>query len=340
MTNQTHSATALERANLKGLPPVRAIVRSWRRLTGGGAPTLVACSGGADSCALALALWSAKAPITIGHVVHDLRPESEAHEDRDIARDLADRLDIPFIESAVRIAGAGNDEGAARSARYEALASMAKEAGCSFVVSAHHAGDQLESMLMAIARGAGLEGMSGVASSRPLEDSVTLVRPMLSTLRSDAEEICNVAGVTWAHDATNDDTDRFRSAVRHGPARQLLELRPGASLGAARAGDLLRDAALLVRDRTDEVFGASDAWERAELRDERAVVLGAGLRSAAIRLSGGGGADALTRRVVDPVVRAIKDDSTEPRHFNWSGGIQVIVTARLVTLSRTDGDQP
>jgi len=342
MTNPTHipisKATTLTRANLKGLPAVRAIVLSWRRLTGGGAPTLVACSGGADSNALALALWSAGAPITIGHVVHDLRPATEARADRDVARALAERLGVPFVESSIHVKGLGNDEGEARAGRYAALTEMAEGAGCSFIASAHHADDQLESMLMAIARGAGLEGLSGVAATRPLDGGLTLVRPMLSIIRSEAEAICEAGGAGWAHDLTNDDTDRFRSAVRDGPARLLLELRPGASLGAVRAGDLLRDTALLVRDRANEIFGRSDTWERGDLRSERAVVLGAGLRSASLRLTDGQGADSISRRVIDPVVRAIRDDSTEPRHFQWPNRITVSVTARLVTLTRTDGD--
>lgn len=328
---------ALARATLKAMPAVRETVRSWRELTGGGAGTLIACSGGADSVALTLALWSACAtanapPLSVGHVVHDLRPEPDALADRDLVRALADRLGIPFVESSIKVAGAGNDEGAARTRRYAALVSMAGRAGLGYVASAHHANDQLESMLMAIARGSGLEGLAGVAASRPLGLGVTLIRPMLSGLRTDAEAICQIVGARWAHDATNDDTERFRSAVRGGPARLLTEIRPAAPLGAVRAGDLLRDAAMLVRDREVEVFGVGTGWDRAELRSERAVVLGAGLRTASLRLTGGDGADRLSRRVIDPVVRAIRDDSTERRHFHWPGGIEVTVTAHRIEL--------
>ena len=221
MTNPLNTPSAPDqasvRATLKATPAVREITRSWRRLTNDGAPTLVACSGGADSVALALALWSAGAPITLGHVVHDLRPETEAHADRDLARALADRLGCSFLESSIQVTGVGNDEGVARTRRYRALVSMAQEASLRYVASAHHADDQLESMLMAIARGAGLEGLSGVATSRTLDDGVTLIRPMLTVTRIDAEAICLAAGASWAHDVTNDDTDRFRNAVRDGP---------------------------------------------------------------------------------------------------------------------------
>lgn len=326
-----------DRAALKAIPAVRAMTRSWRALTGGGAGTLLACSGGADSVALALALWSAGAPVTLGHIVHDLRPEAEALADRDLVRGLADRLGLAFHESTIQVAGGGNSEGVARELRYAALASMARGAGLGFIASAHHANDQLESMLMAIARGAGLEGLAGVAATREVAPGVALIRPMLGATRADAEGVCAAAGVAWAHDATNDDTDRFRSAVRAGPARALIGLRPGAPAGAVRAGELLRDAAQLVQDRASAVFGDAAGWDRPALRTERAIVLGAGLRARFLLLTDGLGADRLSRRVLDPVVNAIRDDSTEPRHFHWPGGISVVVTAHTVTMSHETG---
>ncbi|MCB9848915.1 MAG: tRNA lysidine(34) synthetase TilS [Phycisphaeraceae bacterium] len=324
---------------LKSMPTVRAITRSWRALTGGdGGGTLVACSGGADSVSLALTLWSAKAPITLGHVVHDLRSEAEALADRDLVEALAARLGVGFVERSIKVANLRNEEGTARSRRYEALAQMAGEVGVRFVASAHHADDQLESMLMAIARGAGPEGLSGVAASRPLTDSVTLIRPMLISNHADAKAICRAAGAQWAHDASNENPNRFRSAVRLGPARALAELRPDTAAGAVRAGELLRDAAMLVEERAHAILGDGNAWDRAGLRGERAIVLGAGLRSAALRMTGGIGADRLSRRVVDPVVEAIRDDSTEPRRFHWPDGVEIVVTAHRVEISKTRTD--
>jgi len=246
---------------------------------------------------------------------------------------LANSVGARFVEAAVEVAGKGNDEGVARGSRYAALARLARDAGAPFVASGHHADDQLESMLMAIARGAGLDGLAGVAASREIEPGVTLVRPMLWVCKEDTKAICRSAGVEWAHDTTNDDTDRLRSAVRAGPARKLTRLRPEAPASAVRAGDLLRDAALLVQDRVEEIFGEDLGWERATLRGVRAIVLGAGLRDAALRLTGGVGADQFSRRVLDPVTRAIRDESTEPRDFHWPLGIRVHVTAHLVSMT-------
>src|SRR5262249_13089156 len=148
-------------------PTVRAITRSWRSLTGGTSRghdrarrTLIACSGGGDSCGLALALAAAISNpadlLVIAHLVHDMRPESEPLAHRDAPRDLASALGLPFVERSIRVKTAGgNAEAVARRLRYQALAQLASEHGCPFIATAHHAQDQLETMLMALIRGSG-----------------------------------------------------------------------------------------------------------------------------------------------------------------------------------------
>ena len=69
---------------------------------GKGEPTLIACSGGADSSALVLALAAVADNVVIGHVVHDLRARAEALADRDAARTLAEVLGVRFVEREVR----------------------------------------------------------------------------------------------------------------------------------------------------------------------------------------------------------------------------------------------
>lgn len=307
----------------------------WRRLTGGGAPTLVACSGGADSSALALALGAFGEGVAVGHIRHDLRPEAESGADRDRASGLAREIGVPFFEGECAVREmAGNAEANARRCRYRAMAGLAQRAGTPFVATAHHADDQFESVLMALMRGAGPDGLRGIALRRGLSAGVTLIRPMLHVRRVDAEEVCRVAGVEWAVDRTNLEPGRLRAALRLGPLAELTRLRPGAAVAAARSADLQRQAARLVRGASEALFGEGDEWTRSALRGQPAIVLGAGLRRAAVRLGGGSGADRLSSRVVGPVVRAIRDGSTEPRRFDWPGGLVVEVTASVVRVRR------
>lgn len=298
---------------------------------------MVACSGGADSTALTLALASFTSELTVAHIVHDLRPNPEALADRDRVRALSRRLGLPFEERAVTVrALRGNAEANARRARYGSLAEIATGARAAFVATAHHAEDQFESLVMALIRGAGPRGMRGIAPRRTLAPGVILIRPMLRTSRAECESVCRAASCDWSEDPTNQHIDRLRAALRAGPMRGIADLRPGAALAASRAAELLRDSAGLIEDVACAVFGDGMQWDRATLRAQRGVVLGAGLRRAA----GSAGADRVSRAVVDPVVRAIKDGVSDPRRFDWPGGVRVEVTARAVRLIRPESKDP
>lgn len=313
-------------------PFVRAVALRWRRLTGmSDAPTLIACSGGADSTALTLALALSSRRVAVGHVLHDLRPRQEAEGDRDAARRLAEGFGLPFFEAEVRVGG-GNAEGSARRKRYEALARLAEAAQCPFVATAHHADDQLETLLMLLLRGAGPRGFGGIADRRAISERVTVIRPMLGVSREQARDACRRAGITWREDATNLDPRRLRAALRSRVLPVLAELRPRGAFRAARAAALIRDAGRVVDDVAAEVFGDESSWDRRVLRDQPAIVVAAGLRRAALRLLSGRRADALGGRLVDDAVRAIRGPSTEPRRFDWPCGLRVEVTARRVRV--------
>lgn len=315
----------------------RRIVRAWRTLTGS-SRTLVACSGGADSLALGLAIASAeRREVVLAHVVHDMRPPEECHADRDAVRAISASLGAPFIERRVHLPY-GNAEAGARGVRHDALESMAIETGCRFVATGHHADDQLETMLMALGRGSGLPGLRGVARSRLIgANGVRLVRPMLEVTRRDAERLCRIAGVSWRIDQTNMDQSRRRAALRHRVLPELRRLYPQISAKAASAGLMISDAAEIVQAQAAEVFGEGYSWPRAELRAAPRLVIGEGLRTAFQRLEHGRGVDRLPQREVDRVMDAISDDARRVREFTWPGDVQIVVGAGLVTMSKRSG---
>ncbi len=313
----------------------RTIVHSWRSLTEGGSRTLVACSGGADSTALLLALAGVTRDVVVAHILHDLRPEEQAAADRDFVADLARRLDVPMVEARVRVRDLpGNTEANARRVRYAALARLARDAGCRFVATAHHADDQLESIIMALVRGSGPAGLRGVAPHRRLIPDVWLVRPMLGVTRLETQALCRAVQVAWREDQTNLDTTRFRAALRHGAIAEIGRLAPRGSRHASRTATLMRQAAVLVQRRARRVFSDSASWPRKQCAGEAPVVIGEGLRCAAARLLAGSGADRISARLIDPAVRAIRDKGTDPRRFDWPLGLTLTVTARDVTLSK------
>lgn len=332
-------------------PAVRSILRSWRELTGGGADadrdrrTLVACSGGADSSALALALAAGSRDLVIAHLVHDMRPASSAHADRDAARDLADALDLEFAEGEIRVAQQpGNAEANARRARYDRLERMALERGARFVTTAHHADDQLETLLMRLMRGAGPRGLAGIRPSRTLGSrGVVLVRPMLGVDRASAERLCAEAGWSWREDETNADLSRMRAAIRHRALPELRSIRSDAARNATRSAHAIAETADMLDARARDLHAMGDhdpehpgarAWARSLLRAEPVPVVCALLRTS-VGAVASTGLDRLNAETLRRVARAIRDRSGEPRRFALRAGT-IHVDAAFVRIAPAD----
>jgi tRNA(Ile)-lysidine synthase len=324
---------------------VRRVRAQWRALTGGSAirdaerRTLVACSGGADSAALVLAL--SDRPIEVAHIVHDLRSKALAHADRDAVRVLAESLELPFCQASVSVRDqTGNLEANAANARYEALCELAAHRGLALIATAHHADDQLETLLLRLARGAGVAGFRGIAPVRSL-GSVRLVRPMLEITRAQCRAFCTECGWVWREDATNADLSRARSAIRHTVLPALLAAEPRALKGAQRTARQMRLAAGVLEAQTARVLkeatrvGGSCTWNRCDLVDEPAGVVGGALRSAASEIMGGRCADARGSDTVLAVTRAIYDDGPHAKRFAWRG-LTVTVDRQTVRIERNE----
>jgi len=192
-------------------------------------PVVVAVSGGADSVALLLGLQALAATrgsasrLLVAHARHDLREDAAA--DADFVVDLAATLGIPAVIRSLQVRvpeGRGADgergegvEARARRLRYGFLTEVARERGARFVVVAHTADDQAETILHRGLRGTGLSGLTGMAVARPLDDGLTLLRPLLHVPRRLVREYLTARGQAWCEDATNADLRFARNFLRH-----------------------------------------------------------------------------------------------------------------------------
>ncbi|NNH09213.1 tRNA lysidine(34) synthetase TilS, partial [Cellulomonas fimi] len=238
-------------------PRVAAVRAAVTRSVDGlpdGALVLVACSGGADSLALAAAtafvagrsVRRAGRMLRAGAVVvdHGLQAGSAEVAERAAAtcRDLG--LD-PVVVARADVGGTGGPEAAARTARYAALDRAATRLGAAAVLLGHTRDDQAETVLLGLARGSGALSLAGMPAVRGI-----LRRPLLGLRRSDTLGACAALGLDPWHDPTNDGTDDdapLRSRVR-GRVLPVLEreLGPGVADALARTADQLReDAAAL-----------------------------------------------------------------------------------------------
>ena len=173
----------------------------------------IAVSGGPDSLALLLLAAAARpGSIDAATVDHQLRPESRA--EAEFVRGICGRLAVPHAILAVKVGPAASLQAQARTARYRALGEWAIERDLSAVATAHHVDDQAETLMMRLARGAGLGGLVGVRHSLPLERGVTLVRPLLDWRRAELGAIVAAAGIMPIDDPANRDPRHDRSRFR------------------------------------------------------------------------------------------------------------------------------
>ena len=182
-------------------------------LAGAGAKLGIAVSGGPDSLALLLLAAAARpGGVEAATVDHQLRPESR--QEADFVRGICERLGVRHATLEVRVQRGASLQAQARAARYAVLGDWAIERELNAVATAHHVEDQAETLLMRLARGAGLGGLVGVRQKRPLEAGIAVIRPLLEWRRAELAAIVAAAGITPVDDPANRDPRHDRSRFR------------------------------------------------------------------------------------------------------------------------------
>ncbi|MFE0045263.1 tRNA lysidine(34) synthetase TilS [Streptomyces albireticuli] len=206
---------------------------------------LVACSGGADSMALAsaLAFEAPRLGIRAGGVTvdHGLQHGSDVRAAEVVSRLAAFDLD-PVEAVTVTVGRDGGPEAAARDARYAALDAAAERHGAAAVLLGHTRDDQAETVLLGLARGSGIRSLSGMAVASGVDGRYR--RPFLGLDRQTARKACMVQSLPVWDDPHNADPAYTRSRVRH-EALPVLEkaLGKGVVEALARTAQLSRDDA-------------------------------------------------------------------------------------------------
>lgn len=264
----------------------RAVREAWMRHgVVSGDRILVACSGGADSLALAAAaiFEGKRSAVAVGAVIveHGLQAETKVVAE-ETARVLKELGASPVEVRAVKVAKtkAGGPEAAARIARYAALGAAADQLGAKFVMLAHTLNDQAETVLLGLARGSGNLSLNGMA-----EVNGRYLRPLLGIERSSTAAFCADSGLTAWQDPQNRDSKFARVRARHHVLPVLeTELGPGIAQALARTAEQLREDETALAELADAFFAefastkstsieiAIDAFARAPLAVRHRVV--------------------------------------------------------------------
>jgi tRNA(Ile)-lysidine synthase len=209
---------------------------------------LALVSGGPDSVALLRALAALGGAPVVLHLDHGLRGE-ESREDAGFVRDLCGKLGVRCEVRRLRLEEAPNLQERARDERYRLAEEVADELGLRGIAVGHTADDVAETVLMNLARGTGLRGLSGIP---PVRDRV--MRPLIERTRREVLEYLASLDQPYRTDPTNLTGKYARNRVRLEVMPVLEELHPGAARNLARGAALAREDLEVLEDLAAEVI--------------------------------------------------------------------------------------
>ena len=213
----------------------------------------VAVSGGPDSLALLLLAHAAlPGRVVAATIDHGLRAESA--QEAAFVSDLCGSLGIPHLTRRIEVPE-GNLQDRAREARYEALYKAFLQLRTTAVVTAHHADDQAETVLMRLNRGSGVSGLAGIRAFRfdvnfePLAEML-IFRPLLEWRKEELAQIVADAGIEPVRDSSNED-ERFDRVRMRNVLRDADWLDP---VAVARSARILQDAERIIKDAVRDAY--------------------------------------------------------------------------------------
>jgi tRNA(Ile)-lysidine synthase len=208
-----------------------------------GDSVIAALSGGADSVALLhilISLEEYNLTICAAHFNHMIRGD-EADRDEAFCRELCERLGIPFYAGRADVPAQAKERGesletCARRLRYDYLTGLSGRLDAK-IATAHHLGDNTETVLMNLVRGSGIAGLSGIPPRRG-----RIIRPLLCVTRDEIETFCRENGLAYVTDSTNLDDACTRNRFRWNIIPRLREMNPSLDEAIMRMTEVMRDA--------------------------------------------------------------------------------------------------
>ena len=206
---------------------------------------IVALSGGADSVALLLILKQLGVSLSAAHCNFHLRGE-ESERDELFCVSLCERLGITlhrihFDTQFYALQHKVSIEMAARDLRYRYFAQLAKDIEADGICVAHHRDDNVETVILNLLRGSGVDGLAGIAPKNG-----NILRPLLCISRQDILDYLQLQGQDYVTDSTNLEDDALRNRIRHHVIPLLETINPAAKENIAQTAKYLRQAKMML----------------------------------------------------------------------------------------------
>ena len=212
-----------------------------------GKKILIACSGGVDSVVLSFLLKKSGFKIGLAHCNFSLRGK-ESDGDETFVVDWADRLSIPVFTETFDTKEFAKDhklstQMAARELRYQWFAEILKDFEYDYIATGHHADDDLETLLINLSRGSGLQGLMGIPAINK-----TVIRPLLPFSRSEIVASAKENKLQWQEDSSNASTDYLRNKLRHDVIPNYKNATEGVLQNVRKTQKFLKDSQNLIED--------------------------------------------------------------------------------------------
>lgn len=217
------------------------------------AKVLIAISGGIDSVVLTHLCYKIGLDITLAHCNFKLRG-MESDADEDFVVNLAKVLNIPVYTQRFNTKIYARDtkssiQMAARQLRYNWFLELVEQKQLNYILTAHHADDNLETFLINFIRGTGLEGLTGIP-----EKNANIIRPFLQFTSTEIEAYAIKNKIIWREDSSNASVKYMRNKLRHQLVPILKEINPNILQSFNLTLSNLRDTADIVEESTSAVL--------------------------------------------------------------------------------------
>ncbi len=204
---------------------------------------LLAISGGMDSMAMLDAFVKEKAQISVAHVNYNLRPEESLEEYR-LVKNYCNNHHIPFYAktlSPTELEGK-NTQLLAREIRYEFFSAMATQHNATYICTAHHIEDSLETSLINLFRGTGIHGFKGIP-----ERNQNILRPLSHCNKEDIKHYAEKNNVPFLNDSSNAKNQYLRNQFRNEIIPKIKNNTPNALKGYIKSRETLKNQSVMLR---------------------------------------------------------------------------------------------
>jgi tRNA(Ile)-lysidine synthetase-like protein len=214
---------------------------------------LLAVSGGLDSMVMAHLFQKLSFETAIAHCNFQLRGV-ESFEDSQFIEQFADLNAIPVFITPFDTKAFAADyklstQVAARQLRYNWFYELLANENYDYILTAHHADDNLETFLINLSRGTGLEGLTGIP-----QQNDKVVRPLLVLSRAEIEAYANENNIQWREDSSNASDNYLRNKIRHHVVPALKELNPDFLAAFQKTQNFLQQSQAMVEDASVMVY--------------------------------------------------------------------------------------